>query len=62
MKPKVRSGSFYGGPANIPEAQLALYGDLHRQWAQSRLDLETSAYPQPVKNIEVAKHVRPNFI
>ena len=54
---KRRSNNLFGGPSSFSGATLPTYGEVGKQWAQTRMDLESQNPGARITNVEVAKQV-----
>ena len=57
MKSKRRLNDLFGGAASFSGSQLPTYGDVGRQWRQSRLEMESANPGVKITNCQVAKQV-----
>ena len=54
---KRRSNNLFGGPSSFSGATLLTYGEVGKQWVQTRIDLESLNPGTRITNVEVAKQV-----
>ena len=62
MRRKNRKSNLFGAPASFAGSQLPAFEDVGKQWAQSRIELQSEHPGTQVCNTAVAAKVKLTFI